>query len=68
MRFSHVDFGLDHRLDAEGQVGHGDLLFDAIVHAIERAVVVAGEMHHGFAHGFGGDGSGIDTNTTDYGA
>ncbi len=64
----HVHFGLDHRLDAEGQVGHGDLFLDPVVHAVERAVVVAGEVHHGFAHGLGGDGAGIDADAANNGA
>ena len=52
LRLSDVHFGLDHRLDAECQVGHGDLFLDLVVHAVEGLEVVAGQVHHGFAHGF----------------
>ena len=60
LRFGHVDLGLDHRLDAESQVRHGDLFLHPVVHAVDRAVVVAGEMQHRLAHGLGGDGAGVD--------
>ena len=63
-----VDLGLDDGLDAEGEVGHGDFFLHLVVHAIEGAVVVAGEVHDGFAHGFGGDGAGIDADAADDGA
>jgi len=58
--FGHVDFGFDHRLHAEGEIGHGDLFLHAVVDAVDGAVVVAAEMEHGLAHGFGGDGAGVD--------
>jgi hypothetical protein len=60
LRLGHVDLGLDHVLDAEGQIGHCDALFHAVVHAVDGLVVVAGEVQHGFAHGLGGDGAGVD--------
>ena len=63
-----VDLGLDDGLDAEGQVGHGDLFLDPVVHAVDGAVVVAGEVQHGFAHGLGGDGAGVDADAADDGA
>ena len=63
-----VDFGLDDGLDAEGQVGHGDLFLDPVVDAVDGAVVVAGEVQHGLAHGLGGDGAGVDADAADDGA
>jgi hypothetical protein len=36
--------------------------------SVNGAVVVAGEMQNGFAHGFGGNGAGIDACATDNGA
>ena len=63
-----VDLGLDDGLDAEGEVGHGDFFLDPVVHAVDRLVVVAGEVHDGFAHGFGGDGAGVDADAADDGA
>jgi hypothetical protein len=68
LRLGHVDLGLDHGLHAEGEVGHGDLFLHPVVHAVERAVVVAGKMHHGFAHGLRGDGAGVDADAADHGA
>ncbi len=66
--FGDVHFSLDDRLDAKGKVGHGDLFFDPVIHAVDRAVVVAGEMQHGLAHGLGGDGAGVDADSADDGA
>jgi hypothetical protein len=63
--FGDVDLGFDHTLDAEGQVGHGDLFLDPVVHAVDGAVVVAGKVQHGFAHGFGRNGAGVDANPAD---
>ena len=63
----YVHFSLDDGLNAEGQVGHGDLFFDPVVDAVECAVVVAGEVEDGFAHGFGGDGAGVDADASDKG-
>src|SRR5882757_1824566 len=65
LRLGHIDFGLDHMLDAEGEIRHRDLFLDLVIHAVDLPVVVAGKMHHGFAHGFAGDGPRIDGNTTD---
>ena len=66
LRLGHVDFGLDHVLHAEGEVGHRDAFLHAIVHAVNRLVVVAGKMQHGFAHGLGRDGAGIDAGAADH--
>ena len=66
LRLGHVHFGLDHRLDAEGQVGHGDLFLHPVVDAVDRAVVVAGEVQHRLAHGLGGDGAGVDADAADH--
>ena len=60
LRNGHVDFGLDDVLDPKGQVRHGDLLFDAVIDAIDSLVGVAGKMHHGLAQGLGRDGAGVD--------
>ena len=68
LRLGDVDFGLDDGLDAEGQVGHGDLFLDAVVDAVDGAVVVAGEVEDGLAHGLGGDGAGVDADAADDGA
>ena len=35
LRLGHIDFGFDHRLHPEGQVGHGDLFLYPVVHAID---------------------------------
>ena len=67
LRLGDIHFGLDHGLHAEGKIGHGDLFFDPIVHSVDGAVVVAGEMEHGLAHGLGGDGAGVDANAADHG-
>ncbi len=62
-----VHLGFDDSLHAEGQVGHGDLFLDPVIHAVESAVVVTGEVQNGFAHGFGGDGAGVDADAADHG-
>ena len=62
----HVDFGLDHMLDAKRQVRHGDLVLDAIVHAVDVLVVIAGEMKHGLAKGLAGNCACIDTDPTNH--
>jgi hypothetical protein len=66
--FGDVDFSFDDGLDAEGQVGHGDLFLDAVIDAVDGAVVVAGEVEDGLAHGLGGDRAGIDADAADDGA
>ncbi len=68
LRFGDVDFSFYDGLNAEGQVGHGDFFFDPVVDAVDGAVVVAGEVEDGLAHGFGGDGSGVDADAADDGA
>ena len=60
LRLDDIHFGLDHVLDAESQIRHGDLFFDAIVHAIDVLVVIAGQMQHGLAKGLAGNGAGVD--------
>ena len=68
LRLGHVDLGSDHRLDPEGQVGHGDLLLHTVVDAVDRAVVIAGKMQNRLAHGLRGDGPGVDADAADDGA
>ena len=68
LRLGDIDFGLDDGLDAERQVGHGDLLLDPVVHAVKGPVVITGEMQYRLAHGFGGDGAGVDANSSNDGA
>src|ERR1700728_1584107 len=60
-----IDLSLDDVLDAEGKIGHGDLFLHAVIHAVDGAVVVAGEMQDGFAHRFAGDGAGVDADAAD---
>ena len=66
LRFGHVHLGLDHRLHAEGQVRHGDLFLHPVVHAIDGAVVVAGQVQHRLAHGLGGNGAGVDAHAANH--
>ncbi len=63
--FGDVDLGLDHVLDAEGEVRHGDAFLHPVVHAVDGLVVVAGEVEDGLAHGLGGDGAGVDAGAAD---
>jgi hypothetical protein len=65
LRLGDVDLGLDDVLNAEGQIGHRDALFHAVIHAVYGFVVVAGEVQHGLAHGLRGDGAGVDTRPAD---
>ena len=62
----HVHFGLDHVLDAKRQVRHGDLVLDAIVHAIDVLVVIAGQVKHRLAEGFARNCACIDTNSANH--
>src|ERR1019366_8916242 len=48
--------------------GHGDLFLDPVIDAVYGAVVVAGEVEHGLAHGLGRDGAGVDADAADDGA
>ena len=65
LRLGDVDFGLDHVLHPEGQVGHGDLFFYTVIDAVNALVLVAGEVQYGLAQGFGGNGAGVDANSAD---
>src|SRR5215469_1657115 len=65
LRLGHVHFGFDHGLYAECEVGHGDLFLDAVIHAVDGTVVVAGEMQHGLAHSLRGNCSGVDADAAD---
>src|ERR1019366_9333187 len=60
LRLGDVDFRLDHLVDPEPQVRHGDLFLDVIVGAVDALVLEPGEVHHGLPHGLAGNGSGID--------
>src|SRR5258708_820446 len=64
LRLDHIDFGLDHVLDAERQILHRDLFLDAVINAVNVLVVVAGKMQHGFADGLAGDGAGVDADAS----
>src|SRR5882724_4611933 len=66
-KLSHGDVNLrfDHVLDTKGEVSDGNLLFHAIVHAIDALILIAGEMHHGFAHRLAWNCSGIDACSAD---
>jgi len=66
LRLRHVNLRLDHMLDPEGQVRHGDLFFDAVAYAVNILVIVAGEMQNGFTHRFARNCPGIDANAADY--
>ncbi len=65
LRLGDIDFGLDHLVDAEAQVGHGDLFLDVVIDAVDALKLEAGEMQHGFAHGLAGDGAGVDAGAAD---
>src|SRR5580700_4147381 len=68
LRLGYVDLRLNDMLHAEGKIGHGDLFLHAVVHAVDGAVVVAGEVQHGFAHGLAGDGAGVDAHAPHHAA
>src|SRR3569833_2768311 len=67
LRLGDGIFGFDDSLNAKGEVGHCDAFFDTVVDAIDRTVVVAGEVKARLAHRFGGDGAGVDTDPADDG-
>ena len=58
--------GFDNVLHTEGEVGHGDLFLHAIVDAVNVLVVVAGEVQHGLAQRFAGNGSGVDARSANH--
>ena len=65
LRLGDVDLGLDHLVDAEAQVRHGDLFLDVVVDAVDALVLEAGEVQHGLPHGLAGDGAGVDAGAAD---
>ena len=64
LRLGNIHFGLDYCLNAKREIGHGDLFFHAVIHTVNRAVVITGEMEHRFAHGLGGNGAGVDAHAS----
>ncbi len=66
LRLDHVHLGLDHVLDPEGQIRHGDLFLDAIVDAVDVLVVVAGQVQDGLAKGLAGNRAGVDANSPNH--
>src|SRR5207247_2501148 len=65
VRADDVDFMPDNMLCAIKQVGHRDVFLDDIRLTVESALAQAGEMQYRLAHGFGGDGSGLDAGAAD---
>ncbi len=65
LRLGDVHLGLDHLVDPETEVGHGDLFLHVVVDAVDALVLEAGEVHDGFAHGLAGDGPGVDAGAAD---
>ena len=62
LRERDVDLRPDHVLHAEGKIGHRDLFLDAIIHAVNVLVVVAGKVEHRFPHCLARNGAGVDAN------
>ena len=65
LRLGDVDFGLDHLVDAEPEVRHGDLFLDVVIGAVDALVLEPGEVHHGLPHGLAGNGAGVDAGAAD---
>src|ERR1019366_2593605 len=65
VRPGDVDLGLDHLVDAEPQVRHGDLFLDVVVGAVDALVLETREVHHSLSHGLAGDGPGVDAGAAD---
>src|SRR5580698_1643990 len=62
---SHSNFVLDHTLDAEDDISHGDSRRGAAIGTVEVLGIKAREVQNGFAHGLAGDGAGIYADTAD---
>src|ERR1700682_5673993 len=56
----YINLSLDHLVYAEGKIGDGYLFFHTIADAVDALVLIAGEVHYGFAHRLAGNGTGID--------
>ena len=66
LRLRDVDLVLDHLLDPERQVRHGDLLLHTVVDAVDTLVQKAREVQHRLAHRLAGDGAGVDARAADH--
>ena len=65
LRLRDVELVLDHLLDPERQVRHGDLLLHAVVDAVDALVLEAGQVQHGLAHRLARDGARVDAGAAD---
>ena len=65
LRLGHIHFRLDHLVDPEAQVGHGDVFLDVVTDAVDALVLEAGEVHHRLSHGLARDGAGVDACAAD---
>ena len=66
LRADHVHLCLDHMLRAKAEVSHRDLLFHAIVDAVDALIVETGKMKDRFADRLAGDGAGIYGRAADH--
>ena len=65
LRLRDVDLVLDHLLNPEGQVRHGDLFLHPVVDAVDALVLEARQMQDRLTHRLAGDGAGIDARAAD---
>src|ERR1700730_6288272 len=66
LREGHVNLRLDHLVNAERQIGDSDLFLYAITYAIDALVLIAGEVHHGFAHRLAGNGARVNAGAANH--
>ena len=66
LRLCHVDFGLDHMLHPERQVGHRDLLFYPVIDAVNVLILVPGKVQHRFPQRLARYRSGVDADAADH--
>ncbi len=58
-----VNLGADHVLNAEGQIGHRDFVFQPVIDAIDVLIEIARQVQHRFPHRLAGNGAGIDADS-----
>ena len=65
LRLDHLDLARHHRLRAEVEILHRDLVFEGVAAAIKRALAKAAQVEHRFTKCFAGNGSRVHAHASD---
>ena len=65
LMLEHLDLVIERLLQPHDQVLGGDVLLHPVGAAVKAALAPAGQIEHGLAQGFGGDGPGMHGNAAD---